>query len=65
MKRKDALTYMRIAGYHGDRASFTRLFIENRVSRDAADAEFHRGGAMKKAGIPCACKTCNQTPKGK
>jgi hypothetical protein len=54
---------MRIAGYHGDRARFTRLLIESRVARQAADAEFHRGASMKEAGVPCTCTTCNPTKK--
>lgn len=61
MKRFDALAYMRIAGYHGDKLAFTRLFVENRVSRQVADAEFHRGATMKKAGVPCNCSNCKTT----
>jgi hypothetical protein len=37
MKRKDALTVCKVAGYHQDRATFTRVYIENRISRPAAD----------------------------
>ena len=58
MKRKDALVYMREAGYHGDTKSFTRLVIENRISRHAANAEWQRGEGMKQAGVPCSCIDC-------
>ena len=61
MKRKDALVYMREAGYHGDTKSFTRLLIENRIGRPAANAEWQRGEGMKQAGVPCSCIDCKQT----
>jgi len=59
MKRADALIHIRVAGYHSDSRAFTRLYVENRVSRSAADAEWHRGAAMKAAGVPCTCRDCN------
>jgi hypothetical protein len=59
MKRKDALNYIRVAGYHGDNAAYTRLLIENRVSLNAAKAEFRRGADMKAAGVGCTCSACN------
>ncbi len=58
LKRKDALVWLRVAGYHDDSKSWTRLYVENRVSRQAADAEWRRGAALKAAGIACACTAC-------
>ena len=58
MKRTAALGWIRIAGYHGDKASFTRLYIENRVSRAAADAAWRSGANARNAGVPCNCSEC-------
>ena len=60
MNRANALAYMRIAGYHGDRARFTRLLIENRVSREAADKAWTAGINAKQGGMKCACPDCNK-----
>lgn len=60
LKRKDALVLLRIAGYHGNQKSFIRLYVENRVSRPAANAEWSRGAAMKAAGVPCTCIACRE-----
>lgn len=43
MKRSLALEYMRIAGYEGDKAAWTRLLVENRVSYKAAQEAFNQG----------------------
>lgn len=60
MKRKDALGWIRMAGYHGDSHAFVRLYVENRVSYAAANAEWRRGEQMKKAGVKCDCWKCAQ-----
>lgn len=59
MKRADAIAYIRIAGYHGDRGSFTRLYVENRVSYAAAKDAYRAGEAAKARGVPCSCRDCN------
>lgn len=59
MKRKDALNALRFAGYHGDHGTATRLYIENRISRDSANAAFYEGARAKKNGMPCGCKECS------
>lgn len=43
MIRKQALEHMKHAGATGDRARFTRLYIENRVSLAIARAAFDEG----------------------
>lgn len=58
MTKKDALTYMRIAGYHSDQRRFTRLLIENRVSRQDADEAYQVGQKQKLGGMKCACHLC-------
>jgi len=60
LKRKDALILLRIAGYHSDERSYIRLYVENRLSRPAADAEWRRGTAMRAAGVRCTCTTCRE-----
>lgn len=59
MKRADALAYMRIAGYHSDTADFTRLYVENRVSRPVANEAYRTGTKQKLAGVPCHCHKCS------
>lgn len=61
MKRTDAIAYMRIAGYHNDLARWTRLFIENRVGREAANLAWVTGKTQKQRGMKCTCTTCNPT----
>jgi len=65
LKRRDALVLLRSAGYHSDVRSFTRLYVENRVSRPAADTEWRRGAAMRAAGVCCTCTTCRQLSTAK
>lgn len=58
MKRQDALSFIRIAGYHGDQRTFMRLYTENRVNLDAAREAFAKGAAQKLGGMTCACHEC-------
>lgn len=58
MNRKTALVTLRTAGYHGDSATWTRTYIENRVSRAKAGEEWQRGQQMKAAGVKCECREC-------
>lgn len=61
MTRQHALQFMRIAGYHADTKSFTRLFVENRVSKSASNEAWLAGVSAKKSGMKCTCLDC--TPK--
>ena len=48
MTRKQLiLAHMRHCGYQGDRERFTRLFIENRITRADADAAYRSGVRRK------------------
>jgi len=58
MKRSDAINAIRFAGYHGDKSTFTSLYIENRVSRSGAEKAFRDGQAAKKSGQRCGCMDC-------
>ena len=64
MKREQAIDLLRFAGYHGDRTSFTRLYIENRVSYAAAKQAYSQGEAAKSRGLGCGCNDCKKgTPQ--
>lgn len=60
MKRKDAINHIRIAGYHQDSASFVRLYVENRVSRQVANEAYANGVKQREAGIKCNCYECKR-----
>jgi len=68
MTRKNALTVLRIAGYHEDMRTFTRVYVENRVSLQVARREYAAGQQAKANGIACHCHECcansGQTLKG-
>lgn len=64
MTRTDALTYAKVAGYHGDSKAFTRLIIEARVGRAHMNRAWHTGERAKAAGVPCSCPDCKTTRGG-
>jgi len=53
-----ALTYLRIAGYHGDRALWTRVYVENRIGYQTAKKAWAEGERMKANGVGCTCADC-------
>jgi hypothetical protein len=60
MTRKQALNAIQFAGYHEDRATGTRLYVENRVSITAYNEAFNKGRRAKAAGVPCNCMECKE-----
>lgn len=62
MTRRQAINHLRVAGYHADMRSFTRLYVENRVSIKAAREAFAEGQRMRDGGMPCTCIDCQQAP---
>ncbi|MDH4172113.1 MAG: hypothetical protein OEW90_01810 [Betaproteobacteria bacterium] len=62
MKREDALTLAKVAGYHNDSRSFTRLIIEQRVNRATMNRAWHAGTNARAAGVLCDCRECRPTP---
>jgi hypothetical protein len=64
MKRQDALGWLRIAGYHGDQAQFTRIYVENRVSYPVAIGQYREGARLKAVGMKCSCSECKRTEMG-
>jgi hypothetical protein len=63
MNRATRLELMKVAGYHDDRAGFTRLFVEGRVSMMVANERFRTGAKMKSNGVKCSCIDCNPKVK--
>lgn len=61
-KRDTALQLAKIAGYHEDSRTFTRLIIECRVNRQAMNSAWHAGQQAKQAGVKCGCRDCAVTP---
>ena len=61
MKRAQLLAHLQVAGYHGDRASFTQLLIEHRISSATATEAFQIGVRAREAGIPCGCANCKSS----
>ena len=59
-KREKALAICKIAGYHGDSKGFTRAYIENKLSYQAAQQAYTQGIREKDAGVPCTCYACNK-----
>lgn len=60
MTRAQALEYLRLAGYHDDKAEFTRLYVENRIAYPKALEAFRAGARQRAAGVPCSCRTCKE-----
>ena len=60
IKRKDVLTAIRIAGYHGDIERAIHLYVKNWVSLEAFGREFDAGAVMRESGMPCDCVVCNK-----
>jgi len=61
MRRETALTLAKIAGYHGDSRTFTRLIIECRVNRQAMNQAWIYGENARQAGVKCHCTDCAPT----
>ena len=60
MKRADAIKAMMYCGYHSDRQTWTRLFVEHRIAFSPAQAAFTRGEQLRSGGMPCGCRDCQE-----
>ncbi|WP_257303405.1 hypothetical protein [Geothrix campi] len=58
LSRKTALGLLAVAGYHGDHRAWVRVYVENRISRKAADEAWAKGENQRRAGMPCSCWEC-------
>jgi len=59
-RREIALSLARVAGYHGDTATFTRLLVEERVNRAAMNAAWQSGVFARGTGARCDCLECRE-----
>lgn len=57
-KREKALAICKIAGYHNDQKAFTRAYITNKLSYNAAVEAYDEGIKAKEYGIKCTCSEC-------
>lgn len=57
-KRERVLQAVKIAGYHEDRATGTRLLIEGRISMQSYNEAFNAGRRARAAGVRCECLDC-------
>jgi hypothetical protein len=62
-KRETVLQLIKVAGYHADYRSATRLLVENPVSRKNYNLAWEAGVAAKRSGVPCNCYLCNRGAK--
>ena len=60
IKRKDVLSAIRVAGYHGQYEKGELLYIKNWISLQAYKREFDAGAAMRQNGVPCDCLECRK-----
>lgn len=65
MKRDVLLALLRVAGYHDDAREYTRLLIEERISKAAAREAYNIGRRAREVGVPCSCRECQQNPARK
>ena len=54
------ITAARIAGYHDNKALFTRLVVESSVSRGVLDKAWREGRRQRESGMPCDCYSCEE-----
>ena len=60
LTRRQTLDRVRMAGYHGDRARATRLYVEGRAAIGAVQLAYAEGERAKAAGVRCACRKCSR-----
>lgn len=60
MKRAEALGAIKAAGYHGDAAAATRLYLQHNISHAAYRQAYGAGEAARAAGTPCGCLECKK-----
>ena len=63
MRRVDLLNAVRIAGYHDDGSTGTRLLIESSLSMTVYLRTFREGQRMRAAGVRCLCRECEAARK--
>lgn len=59
-KRELVFQKIKVAGYHGDSRTATRLLIENPISRQRYNDAWLAGVEAKRAGQKCNCYQCQK-----
>lgn len=59
-KRETVFQLVKVAGYHGDVRTATRLLVENPISRKRYNEAWESGVAAKRAGVKCNCHHCKK-----
>ena len=60
-ERERAIIAAKIAGYHGDVRTYTRLRIETRCNNYVLQQAYWAGETAKRNGMPCRCMDCATT----
>lgn len=63
-ERERGIIAAKIAGYHGDRRTYTRLVIEVRCNNYVLQQAYWAGETAKKNGIHCHCLECASQKEG-
>jgi hypothetical protein len=58
MKRTEALSEIKICGYHGDKEKMTLIAAKKKIGKAAARKYYQDGQKMKERGEPCDCPKC-------
>ena len=64
MNRNTALRYIRVAGYHNDTGTYTKILVGNRLSKAAADEAWRAGVEARDNNVPCRCGECLTEKQG-
>ena len=60
-KREAALARIKYSGYHRN-SDWLRIYVENRISYEAAQKAYHAGRQARDKGIACNCPDCKIIP---
>jgi len=59
-RREVVLQQIKVAGYHYDSRTATRLLVENPISRKSYNEAWESGQRARAAGISCSCFQCQR-----
>jgi hypothetical protein len=59
-KKEITLASCKVAGYHNDMKSFTRVYVESRLSLVVAQEAYNQGIKLRESGMKCTCSKCKE-----
>lgn len=59
-KRETVFQLIKVAGYHDDARTATRLLVENPISRKRYNEAWFAGVDARRAGQKCSCYQCQK-----